>query len=547
MEQEHTIEQAYAPEEPRQVIIADDDLTTLKILERTLEKAGFTPIPVSSGRQVIGHLSGAVCAVILDIQMPEMNGLECLDYINRQYPDLSPIMLTASDEVADAVYAMKHGAFDYIVKPFQASQITALVSHAVHSFEQTIRLREAEESLRQARENEIYVASRIQRSLLLGKPPTDFPGVQIAHMTIPSQEIDGDFYDFIQMDSQSMDFVVADVMGKGIRAAFMGAALKSHLLRVVNETRLSTEGRVFIEPEEIVDTVYSHMIDELQDLESFVTLFYARFYPKSSRLTYVDCGHVQPLHFHHRSRRVSLLRGGNMPLGFPEKEPFRQFNTTFEAGDVFLFYSDGLTETRSRSGELFGEERLINFMTAHGTDPPDDLIQAVKAEVVNFSGTAEFADDFTCIAIKIDADSVPLELLGRQTFVFDSRLDELQRVRRCVRIFGKKYMRRASDEPRIAGIELAAVELTSNIIRHAYENQSGHPIRLEAVAYPREMTFSFYDRGKPFDPDAVPAPALDRPKEGGMGVYIIEKSVEEITYSRGGDGQNCACMRIRWC
>ena len=537
---------AYTADPPRPVIIADDDFTTLRILERTLAKSGFQPIPVTTGTDVIKHLSPEICGVILDIQMPGMNGLECLSYINREFPDLAPIMLTASDEVSDAVYAMKHGAFDYIVKPFHASQITVLLSHAVRSFEQTIRLREAEENLRAARENEIYVASKIQQALLLGRPPADFPGLEIAHMTIPSQAIDGDFYDFIRLDSESMDMVVADVMGKGIRAAFIGAALKSYFLRVVNETRLSTEGRVNIEPEEIVDSVCTHMVAQLQELESFVTLFYARFYPKRNRLTFVDCGHVRPLHYHCESRHVGPLKGENMPLGFPEKKAFRQFNESFKAGDVFLFYSDGLTETKSPVGELYGEERLVKFLQHHAADCPEDLIQAVKAELTDFSGSSVFDDDFTCIAVKIDANSVPPELLGRQELVFESRLDELQQLRRFIRMFGKKYMRRASDEPRIACIELAAVELTTNIIRHAYGNQPGHQIRLEAVAYPLEMTLTFHDRGKPFDPGIVPSPELDGSKEGGMGVYIIEKSVDEITYSRNDKGENCARMLIRW-
>jgi len=543
---ENPVKEVCAPDHCRQVIIADDDPTTLRILERTLAKAGFEPIPVSNGMEVIKQLSDEICAVILDIQMPEMSGLECLSYINREFPDLAPIMLTASDEVSDAVYAMKHGALDYIVKPFHAPQISALVSHAVRSFEQTIRLREAEESLREARENEIYVASQIQQSLLLGRPPADFPGLEIAHMTIPSQDIDGDFYDFIRLDSESMDIVVADVMGKGIRGAFMGAALKSHFLRVVNDARLSAEGRVNIEPAEIVDSVYSHMISQLRELESFVTLFYARFYPKRNRLTYVDCGHVRPLHYHHQTNQVSLLRGENMPLGFPEKTPFRQFNTAFEAEDIFLFYSDGLTEAKNPSGEMFEEERLVEFLKSHAFQAPDDLIQSARAEITKFSGSSEFVDDFTCVAVKIDAHAVPKELLGRQEFIFDSRMAELQEIRRFIRMFGKKYMRRASDEPRIAGIELACVELTSNIIRHAYENQPGNSIRIEAIAYPLEMTLTFYDQGKPFDPAAVPAPELDGSKEGGMGIYIIEKSVDEITFSRNENGENCARMLIRW-
>ena len=544
---DNTENQAPLQEPPRRVLIADDDPTTLKILQRTLEKSGFEPIPVSSGTDAVAALSGEICAVVLDIQMPGMSGLECLTHIKGTYPDLAPIMLTASDAVSDAVYAMKHGAFDYIVKPFHAQQITSLVERAAHSFEQTIRLRQAEEELRRARQNEINVASRIQQSLLLGRPPEDFPGLEIVLMTVPSQDIDGDFYDFIRQDAETMDLVVADVMGKGIRAAFLGAALKSYFFRVMSETRLSASRRGMLEPEGIVDAVYSHMITPLTELESFVTLFYSRFCPKARRLTYVDCGHVRPLHYHWQSGTVSLLQGENMPLGFPEKSSFRQFSLLFECGDVFLFYSDGLTETAAPDGEMFGEERLIAGLKANADKPAEKLIRALKAEISEFSGSDAFSDDFTCVAVRADVSAIPSELMGRQEITIDSRMAELERVRRFIRNFSKHYLRRASDEPRIAGIELAGVELTTNIIRHAYDNEAGHDIRIEAVAFSREITLAFYDHGKRFDPDLVPEPVLDGSREGGMGVYLVEKSVDEITYSRDEKGENCARMVIRWC
>jgi sigma-B regulation protein RsbU (phosphoserine phosphatase) len=530
----------------RNVIIADDDLTTLKILERTLEKGGFRPIAVTSGTAVVEALSDDICAVILDIQMPGMNGLECLSYISRQYPDLAPIMLTASDAVSDAVYAMKQGAFDYIVKPFHAQQIRTLVEHAARSFEQTVRLRETEESLRRARENEIYVASRIQRSLLLGKPPGDFPGLAVASTTVPSQDIDGDFYDFLRLEADTMDIVVADVMGKGIRAAFLGAALKSYVFRVVSEARLFLRDRAAIEPEEIVDAVYGHMISPLTELESFVTLFYSRFHPRKRRLSYVDCGHVQPLHFHCRTGKTSLLKGDNMPLGFPEKKWFRQASVPFEEGDTFLFYSDGLTEAKRSDGELFGEKRLIACFERHVEADTDVLVNALKSEVIDFTGSESFADDFTCLAVRIALAGIPYDLIGRQSLAVDSRMSELIRVRQFVRAFGKKYMKRAVDEQRMAGIELAAVELITNIIRHAYDGEPGHPIRIEAEAFVREMIFDFYDQGRAFDPGNASQPAFDGSREGGLGIYIIERSVDEISYFQNESGQNCARMIIRW-
>ncbi len=531
----------------RKVLIADDDHTTLKLLERTLEKAGFQPVCVSNGTEAVDRLAEDICAVILDIEMPGMNGLECLKYISREYPDLAPVMLTASDRVSDAVYAMKHGAFDYIVKPFKPQQITALVENAARSFEQAVRLRLTEKRLREARQNELYLASRIQQRLLLGRPPDDFPGLEIAHLSVPSHDIDGDFFDFIRLDYESMDLVVADVMGKGIKAAFLGAALKSNFLRVATEARLSFRGGAGgIEPEEIMDSVCSSMIDQLEELESFVTVFYARFNPKKRSLVYVDCGHVHPLHFRQGTGRAEFLRGGNMPLGFPEKGRFKQFSISFEPGDYFLFYSDGLTEAAGKNGELYGEDRLTKAFEALAGGSPADIINAVKAEITEFSGSAEFADDFTCIAVKADPEALEPELLGRQELLIDSRMEELSSLRRFIRTFCRKYMRRKSDESRIAGIELAAVEHTTNIIRHAYEGQAGKPIRLEAAAHRGEMRICLYDRGRPFEPGLASCPDLDGPREGGMGVYIIENSVDEISYSRNEQGENCAEMVVRW-
>ncbi len=235
-----------------------------------------------------------------------------------------------------------------------------------------------------------------------------------------------------------------------------------------------------------------------------------------------------------------------MPLGFPEKEPFRQFFITFEPEDVFLFYSDGLTETSNQAGELFGEERLIACVASNAHAGPKALIDAIQSEIFGFSGATEFSDDFTCVGVQVNSEPVPKDLLGRQELFMDSRMDELHRMRHFIRMFSKNYMRRSADASRIAGIELAAVELTTNIIRHAYGSRAGCPIRIEAIAYPRQMTFSFYDRGHAFDPESAPPPVLDGSREGGMGVYIIEKSVDEISYCRAADGENCACMVIRW-
>src|SRR5262249_25854540 len=111
---------------------------------------------------------------------------------------------------------------------------------------------------RGARETErlkrdIEIAQRIQKTLLLGQPPVDLHSLRAAALSIPSFQIDGDFYDFYAHD-QHLDVVIGDVMGKGIPAALVGAATKHHFLRAANHLLAADPGRI-PEPREMLTIV----------------------------------------------------------------------------------------------------------------------------------------------------------------------------------------------------------------------------------------------------------------------------------------------------
>jgi PAS domain S-box-containing protein len=99
----------------------------------------------------------------------------------------------------------------------------------------TAQLQAANKELEQAREREIEIGFRIQQTLLLDQPPVDVPGLRVAALTIPSQRIDGDFYVFLRHSNECLDVIVGDVMGKGVPAALLGAATKSHFLRALSD------------------------------------------------------------------------------------------------------------------------------------------------------------------------------------------------------------------------------------------------------------------------------------------------------------------------
>ncbi|MBN1103403.1 MAG: SpoIIE family protein phosphatase [Deltaproteobacteria bacterium] len=260
----------------------------------------------------------------------------------------------------------------------------------------------AAEELRRARRREVEIAARIQRTLLLGTPPEDMPGIQFASLAIPSQGVDGDFYDFFTHSRDCVDILIGDVMGKGVRAALLGAGAKSHLFRAM--TRLIPSLDHFPEPREIIQQAHEFLVDELIRLEAFITLLYARFDVARRHLDFVDCGHTRTVHFHRATGTCTTLQGQNMPLGFSEKEVYLQERIPFKPGDFFFFYSDAVTEARNDRGELFEEERLVRCVGEHGHLSPRDLINKVLSAVVSFSQSEAFADDLTCIAVKIGED-----------------------------------------------------------------------------------------------------------------------------------------------
>ncbi|MCF8027034.1 MAG: SpoIIE family protein phosphatase [Desulfobacteraceae bacterium] len=527
------------------VLVADDDPATRLLLRRKLEKSGYHVVCAKTGKEAVEQLSDNIASAVLDLKMPEGDGLYCLRYIRLHYPDMAPLMLTASENIANAVEAMKQGALDYVTKPFNPGQVAALVDKSVETCRQARRLKTAEKKLEQARQHQLFVATQIQHSLLLGRPPADLPGMQIARMTIPSQQIDGDFYDFIQLSPDSLDVVVADIMGKGIMAAFMAAALKSAFLRVINETRSLPEQKGQPDPEKIVAGVHRHMIEQMKELETFVTFCYGRFDLVRHRFVFVDCGHVRTIHWKKAESRTHLLSGVNMPLGFPETTPFQQMTVSFAPGDMFVFYSDGVTEAADPDGNLYGEDRLAALVEKNAEMDENAMIGAIYNDVVGFTETEVFSDDFTCVCTKIQPRNRPDRVLSSRSLSIDSDLENLKKVRFFIRNFCREHGAGSLDELRISQLEVAATELVANIIKHGLDQAAGHEIHIIATAYTDRIEMAFRDPGKSFDPTSVAPPVLDGSRENGMGCYLISQFVDHISYHRDeAAGINSARIQI---
>ncbi|MHC4946102.1 MAG: SpoIIE family protein phosphatase, partial [Planctomycetota bacterium] len=380
---------------------------------------------------------------------------ECKDplcYLNTMWSEMHPgldLGIPGAMEIEDKVLER------YLriqLRPIQRS--TAAPDEPLHKsfavavFDDITERKAMELELAQAREQEIDIGSKIQQSLLISHPPEDLEGMKVAALTVPSQRIDGDFFAFFRHSDRLIDIILGDVMGKGIPAALIGAGTKSHFLAAMSRLLAALPARELPRPEEVVALVHGRMAERLMELDSFVTLCYARFDLDRGEMTLVDCGHTRSLQYRHGAKIINTLQGENMPLGFSKDEVHQPVRVSFDPGDHFLFYSDGVIEAkkptaqdapRSKPFDLFGEERLLSFMLRNAGKEPADLTEELKKTVTTFSGDEGYADDVSCIAVKIDGgveeEDLPAVETESAALEISSDLTRLEEVRDFVKDF----------------------------------------------------------------------------------------------------------------
>jgi serine phosphatase RsbU (regulator of sigma subunit) len=236
---------------------------------------------------------------------------------------------------------------------------------------------------------EVEMAARIQRHLLEQHvPPAGVLDV-VARME-PAREVGGDYYDFIPLGDRRFAVVVADVSGKGLPAALIMPAVKIAL------RTLASHG---LEISEVLREANRIFLDNLPPA-SYFTLFLGAFDEHSRRLVYANAGHQPVLHLQ-ASGEVVWLRTGGTAVGLIDAVDFETAELTFDPGDVFVFYTDGITEAEDETGADFGYERLVAVVREHRDRPAREIVAGVHLAVERFRGPDHQADDATVIVVRI--------------------------------------------------------------------------------------------------------------------------------------------------
>jgi len=256
----------------------------------------------------------------------------------------------------------------------------ALAVHNADLLEQVVRGRQ------QVRE--LALAERVQRRMLPASPP-EIPGYDCWAVTTPSQQVGGDFHDWIPLPGANWGIAVGDVAGKGVAAAILMASVRA---------ALRAQAEHVYELDHIMDRVNRGMVADTE-VSEFVTLFYGVLDSRARRLTCASAGHEPALLL--RGGQMSRLSVGGPLLGVSDDVTYQYEAVALEPGDTLVVYSDGACDAANFKDEHFGRERLLDSIRRNAAYGAQRMVEEVQWDIRRFTGLAPRADDLTLLVVKV--------------------------------------------------------------------------------------------------------------------------------------------------
>jgi sigma-B regulation protein RsbU (phosphoserine phosphatase) len=319
---------------------------------------------------------------------------------------------TITRSVAQLYVATQHinrRDFSHRIVVKSNDQLAALEG-SFNSMTESIQRLLAEQKEKQRMENELAIAQEVQAQLF-PRQISQLESLELHGFCRPARTVSGDYYDFLPQPPDRLTIAVGDVSGKGISAALLmatlHAALRAYALEPVplsvplavgaqvNSSREhAARGGGLLSPATLV-SLLNRRLYESTPPEKYATLFLGNYDGSSRRLTYTNAGHLPPVLIG-TDGSVRRLDCGGTVVGLFDALSFEESSVELHQGDLFLAFSDGVTEPENDFGE-FGEERLIELVRDHRHQPLARIAELVTAAVDDWIGGREQPDDITLV------------------------------------------------------------------------------------------------------------------------------------------------------
>src|ERR1700680_900630 len=317
----------------------------------------------------------------------------------------------AGAQLHDATKHINRGDFSHRI-PVKSSDQLADLAISFNSMTASIEKLIQEQKEKQRLENELVIAHEVQAQLF-PRQVSELESLEVHGVWRPARTVSGDYYDFFTASSHKLILAVGDISGKGISAALLMAtihsAVRAYSLENLPQMRepvavgaMAGSGRIMAPWPEGIEvspgallSLLNHQLYESTPPEKYATLFLGIYDGRSHHLTYSNGGHLPPILIS-KDGTIRRLEAGGTVVGLFDNMPYDEGAVEMHPGEIFLAYSDGVTEPENDFGE-FGEQRLIDLVRDNRDLPLPQISQIVTMAVDDWIGDNEQPDDVTLV------------------------------------------------------------------------------------------------------------------------------------------------------
>ncbi|MCK9467757.1 MAG: SpoIIE family protein phosphatase, partial [Candidatus Absconditabacterales bacterium] len=365
-------------------------------------------------------------------------------------------------------------------------------------------------------ENELKVAAKIQKMFMPKKSPL-VPGLDIAHINIPTYDVGGDYIDFLWHNEDRFGIAVGDVSGKGVPAALIMALTKSIVKSNVS---------LIDNPKELLDKINYELLSEIEG-SRFVTMVFGYYDWDSRVLSIGKAGHNPPLIID-KDKNVTSVNPQGLFLGMFRDCILREEKFTLNDDDVVVFYTDGITDAENLEGDQYGINRFIEFLKNHRDLKSSEIVKLLIEDVERFSENTDQKDDITMVVSKA------VDFFDREILI-PSRKSEINSLHNYImKVISLKGF--DSDEVKFK-IRLIIDEIISNAVEHGNKLDNDKKIVIGHKVIDNKLFLNVEDNGNGFNwqESIKKEPENNIRSDRGRGIIILRELCESFKYNDVGN------------
>lgn len=375
-------------------ILVVDDEPDLEILinqkfRKEIKENKYHFIFANNGVDALNKLKAdpEIELVLTDINMPEMDGLTLLTKIKElKNPLMHSVIVSAYGDILNIRTAMNGGAFDFIVKPIDLTDLEITINKAVDNLATFKKALKSRDELMTVRK-ELEEARSLQLSMLPNAPPKIIE-LEFAVFMNTASEVGGDYYDFSFKEDGSLNIAVGDATGHGMRAGIMVSIMKA----------------LFISDSAEIDLVdfFSNSNKTIKSLNlGRMMMAFTVLNIKNNNVHFINAG-MPPIFIYKKSTKsVIEFETQCMPLGAISDSSFSINKFDVDSGDAILILSDGLPELKNQKNEQYDYSRVKVEFNFIAEKTPNEIVDHLKNSASHWANGVEADDDVTFVVIKV--------------------------------------------------------------------------------------------------------------------------------------------------